>query len=69
MFDSKAIAEFKEKDNIQYGNFYKNYKRFNVDKFDKDINVIGYLEHLIMSGELDLNEAESDTPRVTREDV
>jgi len=60
-FDSQAIAEFKEDD------YYKNYERFNVDKFDKDINVIGYLEHLIMSGELDLNDAESDPPKVIRE--
>jgi len=64
-FDSHAIAEYKK-------GYYKdsyNKKYFDVDKFDEDINVIKYLHELIMSGELDLNEAESDPEKIIREDV
>ena len=58
-FDGEAIAAYKK------DHYDKNY--CDVDKFDEDINVIRYLNDLMMSGELDLNEAESDPPKVIRE--
>tara|TARA_Y100000385_G_C13014043_1_gene603007 strand:+ start:436 stop:672 length:237 start_codon:yes stop_codon:yes gene_type:complete len=61
-FDSQAIAEYKKSYHYQ-----DNKKYFDVDKFDEDINVILYLHDLIMSGEIDLNEAEHDSEKIIRE--
>jgi hypothetical protein len=47
--------------------YQDNKKYFDVDKFDEDINVILYLHDLIMSGKIDLNEAENDSEKIIRE--
>jgi hypothetical protein len=61
-FDSQAIDEYKKSYYYQ-----DNKKYFDVDKFDEDINVILYLHDLIMSGKIDLNEAENDSEKIIRE--
>tara|TARA_B100000900_G_scaffold154998_1_gene131650 strand:- start:1278 stop:1547 length:270 start_codon:yes stop_codon:yes gene_type:complete len=62
LFSNESIADFKET------NYYKRHNEnglldngdgnYDVDSFDKDINVIRYLSFLIMSGDVDLNEQE-----------
>jgi len=69
-FSNQSISDFKET------NYYKTHNEngllddgdgnYNVDSFDKDINVIRYLSFLIMSGDIDLNEQEIVYEKVER---